>query len=203
MPDHLPQILAFENYVNPSLLRAVAATWPADNWSHWHRYQDQYADKRGSKDAHRLPDAARLVIGCMAETYIEDLKPDCFPDLDLHGAGMHQLNPGGFLGLHLDGAAHPLHGWRREVNAILFVDDWLPEWGGHLIFRDADKEETARIIPRRNTLVLFQTSETAWHEVSRIDGPLARRTLSLFWWSHREPASARDRAEFQPPYAGD
>jgi len=186
-----------ENFAPPALLNSVAATWPRDDWPHWHRYHDQHSVKLASKDAHRLPDAARLVVGWMAGMNLHGLcDRKCFPDLDLHGAGLHAILPGGHLARHLDGATHPLTGWRRELNAVLFVDDWDPAWGGDLQFSDEHARWTEAIEPRFNRLVLFTTGEKAFHEVKPVTGPQPRRTLSLFWWSHATPESKRDRAEF-------
>ncbi|MDE2426770.1 MAG: 2OG-Fe(II) oxygenase [Elusimicrobia bacterium] len=191
-----PRII--HDFAPPGLLRAVAATWPRDDWPHWHRYDDRNAAKLGSKDAHRLPDAARAVLSLMAAIDVSDFADAAFPDLDMHGAGLHSILPGGHLGLHLDGAVHPLTGWRREANAVLFVDDWDADWGGELEFWSSPQSRGPRriVTPRRNTLVLFATGPTAWHRVARVDGPQPRRTLSLFWWSLAAAKSNRDRAEF-------
>jgi Rps23 Pro-64 3,4-dihydroxylase Tpa1-like proline 4-hydroxylase len=186
-----------ENFCAPALLSAVAATWPRDDWPHWHRYDDKDAVKLGSKDAHRLPDAARLVLAEMARIRIPAGLPEAFPDLDLHGAGLHAILPGGHLGLHLDGAVHPLTGWRRELNAVLFVDDWEPHWGGELEFWQSQTSGAATVIhPVRNSLVLFATGADAWHRVAQVTGPNPRRTLSMFWWSNLPTDCRRTRAEF-------
>ena len=186
-----------DNVIPAELLRAVAATWPRDDWPHWHRYRDQTADKFATKDADRLPPAAKLVIAELAKLSISDLLgiDDCFPDLDLHGAGLHMSTPGGFLGCHLDGATHPLTGWSRIANAVLFIDDWQPEWGGALQMV-ADGHVTSECIPQRGRIAMFATSDTAWHQVSKVTGPKPRRTISLFWWSEVPAESTRDRAEF-------
>ncbi len=190
-----------ENFAPPGLLRAVGATWPRDDWPHWHRYDDANAVKLGSKDAHRLPDAARQVLALLSQLDVSAFASEAFPDLDLHGAGLHAVLPGGHLGLHLDGAVHPLTGWRREVNAVLFVDDWRPEWGGALEFWDRpDGAAIETIVPLRNRLVLFATGDAAWHRVAPVAGPLPRRTLSLFWWSLGVGDSDRLRAEFTDHY---
>jgi hypothetical protein len=187
-----------DDIISPELLLAVAATWPRDDWPHWHRYRDQTADKFATKDADRIPPAAKLVIGELAKLPIRELLDvgPCFPDLDLHGAGLHMSQPGGYLGCHLDGATHPITGWSRVANAILFVDDWQPEWGGALQMVDGG-QVVEECHPHRGRLAAFATSDTAWHQVSRVAGPVPRRTISLFWWSLSPAESTRDRAEFQ------
>lgn len=187
-----------DNAVSAGLLRAVAATWPRDDWPYWHKYDNADSQKLASKDAHRLPDAAKLVIAEMAKLDVSEFCGDCFPDLDLHGAGLHSIPPEGHLGLHLDGAIHPLTDWRRECNAVLFVDDWWDGWGGGLQFWDATGHSLVEtVLPARNRLVLFATGDHAWHRVSHVAGPKPRRTISLFWWSLATTEATRDRAEFR------
>ncbi len=188
-------MITVDNFLPAGLLRAVAATWPADDWPHWHLYAEHH--KLASKDAHRLPDAARLALAKIAEHDVGDFAPEAFPDLDLHGAGMHSILPRGDLPLHLDGMRYPLKGWRREVNAVLFVDPWQRDWGGALEFWDGPASGARETVaPAFNRLVLFATGELAYHRVAQVTGPRARRTLSLFWWSESPCESSRDRASF-------
>ncbi len=191
-------MIVLDNIFPPSLLRAVAANWPADDWAYWHRYCDENTDKYGSRDAARLPDAAKLVINELAKLNVSVLGDcdDAFPDLDLHGAGLHAIVSGGHLGLHLDGEVHPLKGWVRRANAILFVDDWEPHWGGRFELCDGTGKLLSFAEPKRGRLMLFSTSAQAWHRVSKVTGPIKRRTVSLFWWAEGFVESRRMRAEF-------
>jgi hypothetical protein len=60
-----------------------------------------------------------------------------------------------------------------------------------------DGQVIEECIPSRGMLAAFATSDTAWHQVSKVTGPRDRRTISLFWWSLVPSESPRDRAEFQ------
>lgn len=186
------------DWVIPSpVLYGVAATWPKEDWPHWHRYKDEHADKFATTDALRLPAVATLALNLLASTkiaYTDEtayLKP--FPDLNLHGAGLHMCKPGGYLKAHYDGARHPITGWRRVANAIVFLDDWEDGWGGHLVAYDG--VVTHNIQPRFGRVVVFTAD--LLHEVTQITGPKNRRTLSLFWWSESPPTCERDRADFK------
>ncbi|REJ97813.1 MAG: 2OG-Fe(II) oxygenase [Planctomycetota bacterium] len=192
--------VVIEDWAPAGLLRAVDAEWPSLDWRYWHKYAEETAVKYGSMDASRLPGSARLLMSRMAEIDLASLGIDvtAFPDLELHGAGLHCIPPGGHLGTHLDGAVHPLTGWHREVNAILFVGQWQPEWGGDLCFFEDGGEAPAslRVSPRFNRLVLFRTGDSMWHGVEKVTGPNQRRTLSMFWWSAARMEATRDRAKF-------
>ncbi|TXH59107.1 MAG: 2OG-Fe(II) oxygenase [Desulfurellales bacterium] len=186
-------IRVIDNWGPPELIRAADATWPRLDWPHWHKYADAHSMKYGTKDADRLPKAAAMIVDRMAALAVGG---NAFPDLDLHGAGLHCIPPGGFLGRHVDGAVHPLLGWKREVNAVLFVSAWSAEWGGELCFYDAAGTVVLRVEPAFNRLVLFETNDS-WHGVEKVTGPRDRRTISLFWWSQQPVNSHRDRAEFK------
>ena len=186
------RVVVIDNWGPPELVRAADATWPALDWEHWHKYQDAHALKYGTTPAPRLPPASRQLIERLSviDLHSRGFDVDAFPDLSLHGAGLHCIPEGGFLSRHLDGERHPLKGWRREINAVLFVNPWRQEWGGRLYFDDQAIE------PAFNRLVLFQTTGNAYHGVEAVAGPIDRRTISLFWWSLNEPGTDRETAQF-------
>ncbi|HSG72068.1 MAG TPA: 2OG-Fe(II) oxygenase [Planctomycetaceae bacterium] len=182
------------NWAPAGLVNAALAEWPAEDWRHWHFYDDQTAKKRATKDASRLPRAATMLLERMAELDLRyhGFDADCFPDLELHGAGMHELPTGGFLRKHLDSTAHPQTRWNRSVNGVLFLNE--PEQGGDLTFHLPFEEIV--IHPESGKLVLFETADEAWHSVSTVAGSISRKTLSLFWWTLGTPDERRMKAEF-------
>lgn len=159
------------------LINAARATWPAANWPYWHRYTGPHGEKLATKDPCRITPPVDSILRQMAELQIDD--PCCFPDFDLHGAGMHWIREGGSLPLHIDAARHPLAGWTRRFNAILYLDTCV---GGDLVFRDNDGNELSRIHPVKNTLALFPVNFP--HEVLKVEQG-ERRSISLFWWDDR------------------
>jgi len=169
------------------LLRSLAATWPAPAWRGWHTYNDANSTKRATRDAELLPRAAWPCLFHMAEFVTHST---AFPDWELHGAGLHEMPAGGHLRRHLDSDIMLGTGWRRELSLVLFIDEWQPEWGGNLVVRKQVIE------PQKNRLVIFACDEEAWHEVETVTGPHARRTLSLFFWSHGTTPGARPKAMF-------
>lgn len=178
------RVRTIDNFAPIGLVNAALSEWPRPDWRHWHSYTGENSVKRASKDAYRLPAACRMLVERMA---VLDMPDECFPDLELHGAGMHEIPDGGHLSRHLDGAVHPQTGWKRVVNAVLFLNDNYS--GGELCFDDS------QVIPEKNRLAIFETSEDSWHWVNRVEGG-SRKTLSLFWWSMSEVDSNRTSAEF-------
>lgn len=61
--------------------------------------------------------------------------------------------PGQFLGLHDDGRTD--ESGRRIAYVLNFTRDWHEDWGGYLLFYDADGDVVAGFRPRWNALNLF------------------------------------------------
>lgn len=154
----------------PGLCLAAATEWPDNKWPHWHLYSYADSQKYASKDASRLTPACKVLINLLAGQSIAPA--DTFPDLSLHGAGMHMIETGGYLKRHTDGERHPTTGWFRRFNAIVFLSDCD---GGELVIDGHDP-----VRPRFGQVVGFESSVP--HEVLPVTGGV-RKTLSLFWWS--------------------
>lgn len=184
-----------QDAIDPYLLRSLYASWPSDSWRGWHKYDDNNAYKYGSRSHLGLPVAAMPCILQIVEAVSDCIRmPDyCFPDLELHGAGLHMLPPGGYLRKHLDSSFMESTGWRREYSCVLGVS---PEWeadidGGEFILNGEE------VSPEFNQLVVFKTTEHSYHEVREVTGINPRLSLCVFYWSDREPTDpSRDKARF-------
>jgi Rps23 Pro-64 3,4-dihydroxylase Tpa1-like proline 4-hydroxylase len=114
-----------------------------------------------------------------------------FPDWDLQGAGLHEIPSGGHLRRHLDSDVMLATGWRRELSVVLFCNEqWQDDWGGKLIVQETE------ITPRFGQMVVFETNDESWHEVTPVAAPQPRKTLSLFYWSKSATAGKRPSALF-------
>lgn len=161
-----------DNAVPIGLIRSAVASWPAESWPFWHRYTGDHGEKLATKDPSRLTEACRALVSLMAQRTPPD--DHCFPDLDLHAAGMHWIRNGGSLPLHTDAESHPLLPWTRRFSAVLFLESCE---GGELLIHD--NGETKSIEPRPNQLAIFPANMP--HEVKKVTKG-DRRTVSLFWW---------------------
>ncbi|WP_417848835.1 2OG-Fe(II) oxygenase [Thalassoglobus sp.] len=189
--------LIIDNWAEPELVRAAEFEWPDTNWPFWHRYE---CGKLATKDPLRFPPACTELIRRLLCLRIGELMglDDTFADWNCHGAGLHTSPPGASLGVHLDSDHHPLTGWQRACNAILFVNsEWELDWGGEFELGSADGRECLkRIMPKFNRLVLFEPSDISFHAVARNTGPEPRKTLATFYWRKSTVHGHRSRAEF-------
>ena len=114
------------------------------------------------------------------------------PDPTLYGGGLHQTEPGGFLGIHVDNETHPKTGFARRLNLILYcTDGWRKEWGGELEFWDRTRSRAVVCIPPLfNRAVLFETGNRSYHGHTM---PLAypegifRKSIAAYYWSPSRP----------------
>lgn len=122
--------------------------------------------------------------------------PDLLYDPWYFGGGSHDNRHGQDLDAHVDFNRHPVTGWHRRLNLIVYLNhDWDPAWGGALELhsdpRSADDEVTA-VAPLFNRCVVFETTEWSWHGFRRIDLPeerrgTSRRSIALYFYTKERP----------------
>ena len=183
-------MLGVTDYQIPELVRQCGDLWP---WSgQWLRY-----DSLGEcKLALRVGIRRELAV---ALEWLDTLCPaGLVADLTRHGAGLHMMPVGGFLDPHLDCDRHPATGYRRAKNAILFLDDFEPDWGGDLCLYSADLSgECQRVTPKAGRVAIFDCDDASYHGVpGPIVGPIPRRSLAVYWWEPIDWPAKRPRAQF-------
>jgi len=91
--------------------------------------------------------------------------------------------PGDFLTLHDD--RHKQDD-RLAAFTLGFTRDWRPDWGGQLLFHDAEGQIERGFTPGFNVLTLFKVPRA--HSVAPVAAYAAAKRLSLTGWLVREPA---------------
>ena len=91
--------------------------------------------------------------------------------------------PGDFLTLHDD--RHKQDD-RLAAFTLGFTRDWRPDWGGQLLFHDAEGQIERGFTPGFNVLTLFKVPRP--HSVAPVAAYAATKRLSLTGWLVREPA---------------
>ncbi len=156
--------VVINNAYDPVRLGEVLTHWPADGWKQFQK----------GKRAHNQPDSVvkpvaelmRLGTDSALVNWLRELVgiDDLQGDPSLHGGGLHEVESGGSLGMHVDfNRNDDLY---RRVNAILYVNrNWREEWGGALELWDRPTDPARKLIipPVFNRLVIFEASEHSWH----------------------------------------
>ena len=91
-------------------------------------------------------------------------KVTAMPDLVKADGQATLYAPGQFLAQHDD--SHVAEGWRVAYVLNFAPDDWRPEYGGYLLFHDADGDIVQGFKPRFNALNLFAVPQK--HSVSYV-----------------------------------
>lgn len=115
------------------------------------------------------------------------------------GGGTHENRHGQDLDPHVDFNRHPVTGWHRRLNLIVYLNErWQPEWGGAIEFhrdpRLPRRENRIEVVqPRYNRAVLFETTHWSWHGFERINLPggnedeRSRKSVALYFYSRTRP----------------
>jgi len=103
------------------------------------------------------------------------------PQVDGVRVQASNYRPGDFLTLHDD--SHRRDD-RLAAFTLGFTREWRPDWGGQLLFHDADGQIERGFMPGFNVLTLFRVPRP--HSVAPVAPYAAAKRLSLTGWLVRE-----------------
>lgn len=201
IPDPFPHVV-LDGWADPALCHSAAEEWPGPDWPHWINYRDECQSKSACPNWNAFPTAVTRLLSQMLLLPLADWfgGPKAVPDSLLWGGGMHTMGRGGVLGAHLDHSHHPLTGLQRAYSAVLFLNaGWDDNWGGGLALHAPDMAIARTYSPTFNRLVVFRTTDAAYHSVA---GPLtcpagvSRKSLAVFFHAAPTASPSRRRATF-------
>ena len=116
------------------------------------------------------------------------------PDPHYEGGGLHQIRRGGFLKVHADFNRHNRLPLDRRVNVLLYLNrDWKEAFGGHLeLWNRAMTGCEARVLPIFNRMVIFTTTDFAYHghpDPLTCPPNRARRSMAWYYYTNGRPVS--------------
>ena len=188
--------LVIDDAVNQQWLTDAYDAWPSADNEGW---KQQQRGKRCMSDRDKIPLPLLGIIDWLnGPEVITQLKrlsgiSDLIADHNLSGGGLHEIEPGGSLGMHVD--FNRLATRYRRVNVLLYLNPgWKDEWGGHLLLWDLPKNavEKRKIAPVFNRLVIFESTDQSWHghptPLLSPDG-VFRRSIATYYYSEQPPAT--------------
>lgn len=214
--DPFPHIV-LDDLVGAEVIDAVLADFPepsADiNWRQLVATGEdgsrvQYR-KQGMPHLFKVsPVIRQLIWELNSGTFIRNLERltgirNLLPDPSLRGGGLHQILPGGVLGVHADFTHHVDYNLERRVNLLLYLNrDWEDEYEGHLELWNRDASLCVkRLRPTAGRCVVFNTDADSYHGHPR---PLAcpdgmtRKSIAIYYYT-----LGRDDADVEPTPATD
>jgi hypothetical protein len=114
-----------------------------------------------------------------------------YRDPILFGGGVHKINKGGKLSIHIDYNNHPITKHKRKLNLLLYLNkDWDKNWGGNLELWN--KELTKKVIeiePIFNRAVIFTIDGAPHGHPYPLNCPenVSRYSLALYYFIEEEP----------------
>jgi Rps23 Pro-64 3,4-dihydroxylase Tpa1-like proline 4-hydroxylase len=113
-------------------------------------------------------------------------------DHRLNGGGLHQITQGGKLDIHADYNYHPVTKLDRRLNVIVYLNpEWNPHWRGQLELWDKSMTKCAASIdPLFNRMVIFSTTDTAYHgHPDPLNCPthVTRKSIALYYYTNGRP----------------
>lgn len=114
-----------------------------------------------------------------------------YQDPSLFGGGVHKINKGGKLSIHIDYNNHPATKHRRKLNLLIYLNkDWDKSWGGNLELWN--KELTKKVIefePIFNRAVIFTIDDAPHGHPYPLNCPesVSRYSLALYYFIEEEP----------------
>ena len=197
-PEPFPHCVVKGAWSDPAL---GMCKWECDNRVQWS------TPKKGKSlccDWTLLPEYATKIINFANQPrflmWLEGVagEKNLLPDPYLFGGGLHRVQRGGSLGMHLDFNYHGV-GLYRRLNLLLYLNDWHDEWGGHLSLAGKKK-----IAPERNTMVIFTTDDKSWHghpEPLECPEGVFRDSIALYYYSTIKPTRKFAKERLTTEYA--
>src|SRR6516225_11553184 len=137
--------IVLDDFFDPTLIDQVLSEFPKPEAIRWQQFDNEREIKLASAAESSFGPVTRLFLYHLNSiTFLEFLSQvtgiaNLIPDPSFEGGGLHQIVPGGKLGVHADFNKHRTYGLDRRLNLLLYLNkDWREEYGGHLQLWDRE-----------------------------------------------------------------
>jgi hypothetical protein len=194
-----------DGFLAPGFAHALLDAFPAFERGNSINEDGAPANKSVVERIHALGGAFEQLDACVRSQGFLELVgqltgiPDLLYDVDYFGGGTHENRDGQELDNHIDFNRHPVTGWHRRLNLIVYLNPvWDESWGGALELHrdpyDPEADEVVSVAPAFNRCVIFETTEHSWHGFPRIVLPddrkdLSRKSIALYFYTRERPGA--------------
>jgi hypothetical protein len=195
--------VVFDDFLPEWVLDKVIAEFPDPGAVPWKEFKQASAKKLASEGDAFFGDFTRhLTAEFNSATFLQFLErltgiEGLIADPYFFGGGLHQIETGGFLKVHVDFNRHETLKVDRRLNAIVYLNrDWDPAWGGGLELWDADMTRAVEtVLPLFNRCVIFATPNANHGHPDPISCPPDRRRRSLAFFYYRNDLAGEEELE--------
>jgi 2OG-Fe(II) oxygenase superfamily len=212
--------IVIDNFFDPAILDEILGEFPQPGQISWQQFDNAREIKLASSTEVNFGPMTRLFLYHLnSKTFLEFLSAvtgidNLIADPGFEGGGMHQIVPGGKLGVHADFNKHRQYGLDRRLNMLVYLNkNWREEYGGHLELWNGDMTRAeAKVLPLFNRVMIFSTTDFTYHghpDPLRCPEGMTRKSLALYYYSNGRPAEEisgehstlfrpRGEADFRP-----
>jgi Rps23 Pro-64 3,4-dihydroxylase Tpa1-like proline 4-hydroxylase len=191
--------IVFDNFFDQSILDQVLEEFPRPDAIRWQQFDNAQEIKLASAAEASFGPATRLLMYHLNSiTFLEFLSKvtgieNLIPDPGFEGGGLHQILPGGKLGVHADFNKHRDFGLDRRLNLLVYLNkEWREDYGGHLQLWDREMRYCqAKVLPVFNRVMIFGTTDYTYHghpDPLQCPDGMTRKSLALYYFSNGRPA---------------
>jgi len=189
----------FDDFFDPELLELVLAEFPKPGQIKWQSFDNNEEVKLASALESSFGPVTRLLMYHLnSKTFLQFLSAvtgidNLIPDPGFEGGGLHQIVPGGKLGVHADFNKHRDYNLDRRLNLLLYLNkDWPAEYGGNLELWDRSMTRCeAKVAPLFNRVMVFGTTDFTYHghpDPLQCPQGMTRKSLALYYFTNGRPA---------------
>jgi len=191
--------IVIDNFLPEFVLDNILSEFPQPGSIDWQKFDAPAEKKLASTSELQMGEATRSLLyqlnGSTFINFLEQLTSieGIIPDPHFVGGGLHQIEPGGYLKMHVDFNQHTRLSLDRRLNLLLYLNkDWHEDYGGHLELWDRDMTRCEKkILPIFNRCVIFSTTDFSYHghpEPLTCPEGRTRKSLALYYYSNGRPA---------------
>lgn len=137
--------IVIDDFLPEFLLDSILKEFPTVGSIDWQKFDASTEKKLASKNEMQMGETTRLLLYQLNSSifinFLERLTgiDGIIPDPHFEGGGLHQIERGGYLKMHVDFNQHSKLRLDRRLNFILYLNrDWEEEYGGRIEFWDKD-----------------------------------------------------------------
>ena len=191
--------VVFDGFLPLEAARRALRDFPQPKAIDWFDRSDEHSQRKlGFTNVDLLPASLKGILDFFnSKPFLQFLErltgiDGLIPDPYYMGGGLHQIQPGGKLDIHVDFNRHPKLRLDRRLNLLLFLnEDWREEYGGHLELWNRDMSAVAeKILPVFNRCVIFNTTEWSYHghpDPLNCPPDRTRKSIAIYHYTNGRP----------------
>lgn len=193
-----------DEFWEPEIANKLYEEFPSSlDWTYRNDFEYKQTCNNWDKFGATTYQAFTYLLSPTFNTFIRDITGmrEVYPDVGLHGGGLHYHPPEGKLNPHLDYANHPKLNKERKLNLIVYMTKgYKKSWGGNLgLWTEEEIEKhdypAVQVEPLFNRAVIFETGDRSWHGVvDDIPNTCHRMSMAVYFLSKEASSTKRPRA---------